>query len=515
MPIRSSRSDPLAGLQRPGGGVDQRAAAPERADWASRGDDRDNDPFGFGLAEAPLPESAPEPPKHPGGRSRQQPDAASDAAALLAAFLEGAGQDAAVVAGRNPEAFLRETGRVFARLANGVRELLAVRATVKDHAGLDRTQISAALNNPLKPPVNAREATAALLGGGGEGYLAPLAAVEASFRDLKAHELAILEGAQSAVEELLELFDPAELEQRLDDAGMLAVLVQGGRRARLWELYQESYGEIAGAARTRFMGRLDDAFRSAYARKSAEVSALADRAVAARDAAPVSGRRVLLSAVGFAGAAALPGCGKKPPPPPPPTILALKLTASADVNPDGAGAPEAAPGARARTFQPDRALAGHLLRRRGRSRQGPRPRTPGVRRRGAGAWADRLGGARDQAGNQVRRRRRRLFRHRERAVARLGADQAQHQERLHRRLRRRRRGPLRGRRRHDPLRPRRLVGGHAPPHPAPPAAGPLGRGPRPRLARTGCGTTAGASASWNSNRACSPRARSASGARAA
>ena len=96
------RSDPLAGLQRPGGGVDQRAAAPERAGWASRGDDRDNDPFGFGLAEAPLPESTPEPPKHPGGRSRQQPDAASDAAALLAAFLEGAGQDAGGRRGPEP-----------------------------------------------------------------------------------------------------------------------------------------------------------------------------------------------------------------------------------------------------------------------------------------------------------------------------------------------------------------------------------------------------------------------------
>jgi type VI secretion system protein VasD len=55
----------------------------------------------------------------------------------------------------------------------------------------------------------------------------------------------------------------------------------------------------------------------------------------------VSGRRALLSAVGFAGAAALPGCGgKKPPPPPPPTFLALKLAASADVNPDGAGSPK-------------------------------------------------------------------------------------------------------------------------------------------------------------------------------
>jgi type VI secretion system protein ImpI len=167
---------------------------------------------------------------------------------------------------------------VFARLANGVRELLAVRAAVKDQAGLDRTQISAASNNPLKLSVNGREATAALLGRGEEGYLAPIAAVDASFRDLKAHEFAVLEGVRSAVEELLELFDPAALEQRLDEAGMLATLIQGGRRARLWEHYQERYGEIAEAARTRFMGRLDDAFRSAYARKAAEVSALdADR----------------------------------------------------------------------------------------------------------------------------------------------------------------------------------------------------------------------------------------------
>jgi predicted component of type VI protein secretion system len=63
------------------------------------------------------------------------------------------------------------------------------------------------------------------------------------------------------------------LEAKLDGSGMLANLLQGGRRARLWELYQERYEDIARSARSRFMGRLDDAFRSAYARKSAEMSA--------------------------------------------------------------------------------------------------------------------------------------------------------------------------------------------------------------------------------------------------
>jgi type VI secretion system protein VasD len=55
----------------------------------------------------------------------------------------------------------------------------------------------------------------------------------------------------------------------------------------------------------------------------------------------VNRRGALLSSVGFAGAAGVAACGgKKPPPPPPPTALSLRLTASADVNPDGEGAPK-------------------------------------------------------------------------------------------------------------------------------------------------------------------------------
>jgi type VI secretion system protein ImpI len=83
----------------------------------------------------------------------------------------------------------------------------------------------------------------------------------------------VLDGVQAAVDELLALFNPEALERNLDGAGLLANLLQGGRRARLWELYQERYEEIAKAARSRFMGRLDEAFRSGYSRKAAEVAA--------------------------------------------------------------------------------------------------------------------------------------------------------------------------------------------------------------------------------------------------
>jgi type VI secretion system protein len=260
--------------------------------------DPERDPFGLGLAEqaaSSRPESKEEP-AAPVRSRREMPVAGADnsrgndatktddttGAALRAAFLAGANLPTSTADDRTPEAFFREAGRMFAGLADGLRELLAVRAVIKNHAGLDRTQISATLNNPLKLSANAEEAAASLLGKPEDGYMDPLVAVAAGFRDLKAHELAVLDGVQSAVDELLELFNPSTLEHELDDSGMLSNLLQGGRRARLWELYQERYEDIARSARSHFMGRLDDAFRTGYARKSAEVSENSDPPVAQR-----------------------------------------------------------------------------------------------------------------------------------------------------------------------------------------------------------------------------------------
>ncbi|MBL6458655.1 type VI secretion system-associated FHA domain protein TagH [Belnapia sp. T6] len=193
---------------------------------------------------------------------------------LLAAFLVGAEQPASLVQGRDPEEFFRDAGRIFAGLADGLRRLLAVRAAVKNYAGLERTQIGPVLNNPLKLSVNGREAAGALLGARGEGYLPPAAAVEASLRDLKAHELGVLDGVQSALEQALGEFSPAALEHRFGSAGGLAALVPGGRRARMWDLYQERYAEVAAAARAHLLGHPSNVFRAAYARAAAAATTL-------------------------------------------------------------------------------------------------------------------------------------------------------------------------------------------------------------------------------------------------
>lgn len=190
---------------------------------------------------------------------------------LVAAFLAGAGVAASDLDGEADERFFRELGAAFAAMADGFRVLLAARALVKDHAGVERTMIRATDNNPLKYSVNTREAVMALIAPRGAGYLSPLAAVEAALRDLKAHEIAVLDGMRAALQGLLDRFDPAELERRLADDSSLSVLLQGGKRAKLWELYTERYAEIAEAARRRYLGDFDRAFKEAYERKIRDV----------------------------------------------------------------------------------------------------------------------------------------------------------------------------------------------------------------------------------------------------
>jgi type VI secretion system FHA domain protein len=221
----------------------------------------------------PPPSAAPArkvPPREEVASPPPAPAAQGDPSRALVAFLEGAGLAPGDVGAADPELFFRNVGFAFAAMAEGLRSLLAARALVKDHAGLERTRLRSSDNNPLKYSATSREAVLALLRQREMGYLPPRESIEMSLRDLRAHELAILEGLRAALKTVLERFDPKELEAQLDEASAVAVLLQGGRRAKLWELYTERYAEIAEAARRKFIGAFDEAFREAYGRKVRE-----------------------------------------------------------------------------------------------------------------------------------------------------------------------------------------------------------------------------------------------------
>ena len=117
-----------------------------------------------------------------------------------------------------------------AHMAGGLVELLVMRAMLKQEAGLERTLIAAADNNPLKLTATAGEAVRWLVFARGQGYLAPDQAIAAAIADLKSFLPAFVQAMQQALRGLLRRFDPAVLEQELADASFLTIWRPGAAR---------------------------------------------------------------------------------------------------------------------------------------------------------------------------------------------------------------------------------------------------------------------------------------------
>jgi type VI secretion system FHA domain protein len=190
------------------------------------------------------------------------PSTPADAARLLAAFLEGAGVPN-LDAGRDPEAAMREAGKVFRAMVEGVRQVLISRAAIKNEFRVEQTMLRARDNNPLKFSVTDQDAVSALLQPDRPGYKAPVASTTEAFDDIRSHEMAVMAGVQTALMGLLRRFEPAALEKRLA-AGMLDAILPAARKARTWELFCGTYQQIVREAEDDFQSVFGREFARAY-----------------------------------------------------------------------------------------------------------------------------------------------------------------------------------------------------------------------------------------------------------
>lgn len=207
-------------------------------------------------ADAPPPEPAPQP----------SPPAASGIGAKEAfeGFLKGAGLDPEDFDELDPAQAMEAMGKRYRLLIEGLMHMLRARAQEKVNARLSRTIIGNSDVNPLKFVATTDEAVAATVAHKGHGYLEPETAINGAFRDLAEHHVNSWNGVQAALRRMIDRFDPAELEEELKDVGTLEALLAGGRRAKLWEAYEERYRNIAKSAEERFLGDVGTDFRDAY-----------------------------------------------------------------------------------------------------------------------------------------------------------------------------------------------------------------------------------------------------------
>jgi type VI secretion system FHA domain protein len=210
------------------------------------------------LAPQVPPELSPEVSEPPPGTGPQSPPGD-----LLAAFLAGLGTgDPDQV--RDPAALLRDSGALLRALTAGLAATLMARAQFKSELRLGVTTIRRAENNPFKFSVSPDEALERLLLRPNPAYLAPLDAAQGAFADIQAHEMAMIAGLRAALRALLARFEPSALEARLDSASGLDRLLPMARKSRYWDLFTQTYGQVAADATEDFMQLFGEAFTRAY-----------------------------------------------------------------------------------------------------------------------------------------------------------------------------------------------------------------------------------------------------------
>jgi FHA domain-containing protein len=112
------------------------------------------------------------------------------------------------------------------------------------------------------------------------GFLPGPTALQETMTDLQSHPVGMTAGMLSAVEAVLDRFDPSKVEALLTTrSSLFDSLLPPYRRARLWELYVEHYRSLRGETRDDFKRLFGEAFREAYEAQGRSPDAAHDGAI--------------------------------------------------------------------------------------------------------------------------------------------------------------------------------------------------------------------------------------------
>lgn len=209
------------------------------------------------LPAAPVATAAPVAP------ARAPVAASADNAALIAALREGLGMPTLAIDSLTPE-FMRLLGQLVQEATRGTVDLLVARAALKREIRAEMTMIVAKENNPLKFSPSVEVALNHLLSPPARGFMPPARAMRDAYDDLRAHQFGFLAGMRAALEGVLQRFDPAVLEGKLTQKSVLSTLLPASRKARMWDVFTELYGQISAEASDDFHELFGKEFLRAY-----------------------------------------------------------------------------------------------------------------------------------------------------------------------------------------------------------------------------------------------------------
>lgn len=209
------------------------------------------------------------------------PAAEVDGRELWAAFCEGAGVNVELP----PTAeLMRVTGSLLRNAVEGTLRLMEVRRMTKHELRAQVTVIKSRDNNPLKFSPDAQVALEQLLKPPVRGFLPGPAAMTDAMHDLVGHSIGTMAGTRAALEGVLDLFAPSELESKLVGKSVLDSVFPAKRQARLWNLYLRKFEAIRVEAKDDFDNLFGKAFVAAYEQQLDRLESEKPVAVRATDA---------------------------------------------------------------------------------------------------------------------------------------------------------------------------------------------------------------------------------------
>lgn len=183
---------------------------------------------------------------------------------LFELIMKEAGLPEHLFKGKDPTEMALQIGRMLRQFAQGTTETLATRNMVKSEFRLQQTMIRPVDNNPLKLSPSGDEALKIMLMADSAAYLPAEHAIQEGFKDIQAHQLAMMSGIQGAFSHLLNRFEPQKLAQKFDarpryNKGLLA---RG--KTDYWREYQDYYQDICTMMEDEFQDLFSNEFGKAY-----------------------------------------------------------------------------------------------------------------------------------------------------------------------------------------------------------------------------------------------------------
>ena len=192
--------------------------------------------------------------------SRPKPNAQSDAGdkqsgedsvkRLLRAFFQGVGLDEMEVA--DPEAFLHDSGEIVRVAVEGIMLLLTTRALALEELGItEPTSTNTHSDNLLKSMSDSREVIAFLFDPEKRTSTAhdPIQTFGDACADLRAHEIALIEGMRTIALSAILSVDPIAFD-RAQEEGLGTP--GRNRKSKLWDLFVAYHNKLAHDTRNDF-----------------------------------------------------------------------------------------------------------------------------------------------------------------------------------------------------------------------------------------------------------------------